>query len=153
MGSTALMLSILQHQPNMVRYFLDSQADINLLDNAGVSALQLAIESKQVDIVRMLLEKPHIHCNHQDMVRAANNCFLPHVFTDSLPNAIAQRSKSMLLLALERLDQCDPDYSVVTLLLLRGVNVNLQDEVCDSSFNLLNSSLNMLLSCRTENTP
>nr|XP_045005655.1 KN motif and ankyrin repeat domain-containing protein 4 isoform X2 [Jaculus jaculus] len=57
-GQTALMLGISHDREDMVQALLSCQADVNLQDHEGASALMLACRQGNVDLVRLLLAHP-----------------------------------------------------------------------------------------------
>ncbi|XP_071421463.1 KN motif and ankyrin repeat domain-containing protein 4 isoform X1 [Pithys albifrons albifrons] len=57
-GQTALMLGVSHERDDMVRALLSCQADVNLQDEEGTTALMVACRQGNVDIVRLLLAQP-----------------------------------------------------------------------------------------------
>ncbi|EDL30898.1 KN motif and ankyrin repeat domain-containing protein 4 [Mus musculus] len=57
-GQTALMLGVSHDREDMVQALLSCQADVNLQDNDGSSALMLACHQGNADLVRLLLAHP-----------------------------------------------------------------------------------------------
>ncbi|NWI52090.1 KANK4 protein, partial [Calyptomena viridis] len=57
-GQTALMLGVSHERDNMVRALLSCQADVNLQDEEGTTALMVACRQGNADIVRLLLAQP-----------------------------------------------------------------------------------------------
>ncbi|KAM4873432.1 KN motif and ankyrin repeat domain-containing protein 4 [Thomomys bottae] len=57
-GQTALMLGISHDREDMVQALLSCQADVNLQDHDGSSALMLACHQGNADLVRLLLAHP-----------------------------------------------------------------------------------------------
>ncbi|XP_062353659.1 KN motif and ankyrin repeat domain-containing protein 4 [Cinclus cinclus] len=57
-GQTALMLGVSHDRDDMVRALLSCQADVNLQDEEGTTALMVACRQGNADIVRLLLAQP-----------------------------------------------------------------------------------------------
>ncbi|NXN20816.1 KANK4 protein, partial [Nycticryphes semicollaris] len=57
-GQTALMLGVSHERDDMVRALLSCQADVNLQDEEGTTALMVACRLGNADIVRLLLAQP-----------------------------------------------------------------------------------------------
>ncbi|XP_058698993.1 KN motif and ankyrin repeat domain-containing protein 4 isoform X3 [Poecile atricapillus] len=57
-GQTALMLGVSHERDDMVRALLSCQADVNLQDEEGTTALMVACRQGNADIVRLLLAQP-----------------------------------------------------------------------------------------------
>ncbi|NXB87361.1 KANK4 protein, partial [Vidua chalybeata] len=57
-GQTALMLGVSHDRDDMVRALLACQADVNLQDEEGTTALMVACRQGNADIVRLLLAQP-----------------------------------------------------------------------------------------------
>ncbi|XP_041508271.1 KN motif and ankyrin repeat domain-containing protein 4 [Microtus oregoni] len=57
-GQTALMLGVSHDREDMVQALLSCQADVNLQDHDGSSALMLACHQGNADMVRLLLAQP-----------------------------------------------------------------------------------------------
>ncbi|NWW75641.1 KANK4 protein, partial [Climacteris rufus] len=57
-GQTALMLGVSHERDDMVRALLSCQADVNLQDEQGSTALMVACRQGNTDIVRLLLAQP-----------------------------------------------------------------------------------------------
>ncbi|NWV42031.1 KANK4 protein, partial [Grantiella picta] len=57
-GQTALMLGVSHERDDMVRALLACQADVNLQDEEGTTALMVACRQGNADIVRLLLAQP-----------------------------------------------------------------------------------------------
>ncbi|NXC16054.1 KANK4 protein, partial [Corythaeola cristata] len=57
-GQTALMLGVSHERDDMVRALLSCQADVNLQDEEGTTALMVACRLGNTDIVRLLLAQP-----------------------------------------------------------------------------------------------
>ncbi|NXT57959.1 KANK4 protein, partial [Pluvianellus socialis] len=57
-GQTALMLGVSHERDDMVRALLSCQADVNLQDEEGTTALMVACRQGNIDIVRLLLAQP-----------------------------------------------------------------------------------------------
>ncbi|NXQ15746.1 KANK4 protein, partial [Peucedramus taeniatus] len=57
-GQTALMLGVSHERDDMVRALLACQADVNLQDEEGSTALMVACRQGNADIVRLLLAQP-----------------------------------------------------------------------------------------------
>ncbi|NXY35122.1 KANK4 protein, partial [Pomatorhinus ruficollis] len=57
-GQTALMLGVSHDRDDMVRALLSCQADVNLQDEEGTTALMVACRQGNTDIVRLLLAQP-----------------------------------------------------------------------------------------------
>ncbi|XP_068055023.1 KN motif and ankyrin repeat domain-containing protein 4 isoform X2 [Anomalospiza imberbis] len=57
-GQTALMLGVSHDRDDMVRALLSCQADVNLQDDEGTTALMVACRQGNADIVRLLLAQP-----------------------------------------------------------------------------------------------
>lgn len=57
-GQTALMLGVSHDREDMVQALLSCQADVNLQDHDGSSALMLACHQGNADLVRLLLAHP-----------------------------------------------------------------------------------------------
>ncbi|NWU64714.1 KANK4 protein, partial [Pterocles burchelli] len=57
-GQTALMLGVSHERDDMVRALLSCQADVNLQDEEGTTALMVACRQGNTDIVRLLLAQP-----------------------------------------------------------------------------------------------
>ncbi|NWV12566.1 KANK4 protein, partial [Ptilonorhynchus violaceus] len=57
-GQTALMLGVSHERDDMVRALLSCQADVNLQDEEGSTALMVACRQGNADIVRLLLAQP-----------------------------------------------------------------------------------------------
>ncbi|XP_032923385.1 KN motif and ankyrin repeat domain-containing protein 4 isoform X3 [Catharus ustulatus] len=57
-GQTALMLGVSHDRDDMVRALLSCQADVNLQDEQGTTALMVACRQGNADIVRLLLAQP-----------------------------------------------------------------------------------------------
>ncbi|NXP13757.1 KANK4 protein, partial [Thinocorus orbignyianus] len=57
-GQTALMLGVSHERDDMVRALLSCQADVNLQDEEGTTALMVACQLGNADIVRLLLAQP-----------------------------------------------------------------------------------------------
>ncbi|NXB11591.1 KANK4 protein, partial [Cnemophilus loriae] len=57
-GQTALMLGVSHERDDMVRALLSCQADVNLQDDEGTTALMVACRQGNADIVRLLLAQP-----------------------------------------------------------------------------------------------
>lgn len=55
LGQTPLHIAILQGDADMATALLDLRADPNLRDNSGAVAIDLAIDSDSLDLVRLLL--------------------------------------------------------------------------------------------------
>uniref|UniRef100_A0A8C5YWU5 KN motif and ankyrin repeat domains 4 n=2 Tax=Marmota marmota marmota TaxID=9994 RepID=A0A8C5YWU5_MARMA len=57
-GQTALMLGVTHDREDMVQALLSCQADVNLQDHDGLSALMMACHHGNADLVRLLLAHP-----------------------------------------------------------------------------------------------
>ncbi|NXP59171.1 KANK4 protein, partial [Chloropsis cyanopogon] len=57
-GQTALILGVSHDRDDMVRALLSCQADVNLQDEEGTTALMVACRQGNADIVRLLLAQP-----------------------------------------------------------------------------------------------
>ncbi|NXN94070.1 KANK4 protein, partial [Rhinopomastus cyanomelas] len=57
-GQTALMLGVSHERDDMVRALLSCQADVNLQDHEGTTALMVACRQGNTDIVKLLLAQP-----------------------------------------------------------------------------------------------
>ncbi|KFP76894.1 KN motif and ankyrin repeat domain-containing protein 4, partial [Acanthisitta chloris] len=57
-GQTALMLGVSHERDDMVRALLSCQADVNLQDEEGTTALMVACQQGSTHIVRLLLAQP-----------------------------------------------------------------------------------------------
>ncbi|NXJ94460.1 KANK4 protein, partial [Corythaixoides concolor] len=57
-GQTALMLGVSHERDDMVRALLSCQADVNLQDEEGTTALMVACRLGNADIIRLLLAQP-----------------------------------------------------------------------------------------------
>ncbi|NWX12714.1 KANK4 protein, partial [Aegotheles bennettii] len=57
-GQTALMLGVSHERDDMVRALLSCQADVNLQDEEGTTALMVACQQGNTNIVRLLLAQP-----------------------------------------------------------------------------------------------
>ncbi|NWU90909.1 KANK4 protein, partial [Upupa epops] len=57
-GQTALMLGVSHERDDMVRALLSCQADVNLQDDEGTTALMVACRQGNTDIVKLLLAQP-----------------------------------------------------------------------------------------------
>ncbi|KFV62553.1 KN motif and ankyrin repeat domain-containing protein 4, partial [Dryobates pubescens] len=57
-GQTALMLGVSHERDDMVRALLSCQADVNLQDEEGTTALMVACRQGNADIVKLLLAQP-----------------------------------------------------------------------------------------------
>ncbi|XP_009700079.1 PREDICTED: KN motif and ankyrin repeat domain-containing protein 4, partial [Cariama cristata] len=57
-GQTALMLGVSHERDDMVRALLSCQADVNLQDEEGTTALMVACRQGNADIVKLLLDQP-----------------------------------------------------------------------------------------------
>ncbi|KFV74346.1 KN motif and ankyrin repeat domain-containing protein 4, partial [Struthio camelus australis] len=57
-GQTALMLGVSHDREDMVKALLSCQADVNLPDEQGTTALMVACRQGNADIVRLLLAQP-----------------------------------------------------------------------------------------------
>ncbi|NWI39293.1 KANK4 protein, partial [Picathartes gymnocephalus] len=57
-GQTALMLGVSHERDDMVRALLSCQADVNVQDEEGTTALMVACRQGNADIVRLLLAQP-----------------------------------------------------------------------------------------------
>ena len=77
-GQTALMLGVSHDREDMVQALLSCQADVNLQDHDGSSALMLACHQGNADLVRLLLAHPACNSSLTDKVR----------FTGSYPGGI-----------------------------------------------------------------
>uniref|UniRef100_A0A8V5G786 KN motif and ankyrin repeat domain-containing protein 4 n=1 Tax=Melopsittacus undulatus TaxID=13146 RepID=A0A8V5G786_MELUD len=68
-GQTALMLGVSHERDDMVRALLSCQADVNLQDEEGTTALMVACRQGNTDIVRLLLAQPGCQVALTDKVR------------------------------------------------------------------------------------
>ena len=68
-GQTALMLGVSHERDDMVRALLSCQADVNLQDEEGTTALMVACRQGNADIVRLLLAQPGCQVALTDKVR------------------------------------------------------------------------------------
>lgn len=68
-GQTALMLGVSHDRDDMVRALLSCQADVNLQDEEGTTALMVACRQGNADIVRLLLAQPGCQVTLTDKVR------------------------------------------------------------------------------------
>lgn len=71
-GQTALMLGVSHDRDDMVRALLSCQADVNLQDEEGTTALMVACRQGNADIVRLLLAQPGCQVTLTDKVRLHN---------------------------------------------------------------------------------
>jgi ankyrin repeat protein len=99
-GMTPLLLALSQGHAEVVKYLLEAGADVTLADEVGNTALYLAVELDQVEIVRLLLSHSKAELNVK-----------------------GQRGMTLLLLALRR-----GHAEVVKYLLEAGADVTLADE-------------------------
>uniref|UniRef100_A0A8C7S9S6 Uncharacterized protein n=1 Tax=Oncorhynchus mykiss TaxID=8022 RepID=A0A8C7S9S6_ONCMY len=67
-GQTALMLAVSHGRTAMVRLLLSCQADLNIQDKDGSTALICACEHSHVEIARILLESDHCDTSLTDKV-------------------------------------------------------------------------------------
>lgn len=67
-GQTALMLGVSHDREDMVQALLSCQADVNLQDHDGSSALMLACHQGNADLVRLLLAHPACNSSLTDKV-------------------------------------------------------------------------------------
>lgn len=68
-GQTALMLGVSHERDDMVRALLSCQADVNLQDEEGTTALMVACRQGNADIVKLLLAQPGCQVTLMDKVR------------------------------------------------------------------------------------
>lgn len=68
-GQTALMLGVSHERDDMVRALLSCQADVNLQDEEGTTALMVACRQGNADIVKLLLAQPGCQVALTDKVR------------------------------------------------------------------------------------
>lgn len=81
-GQTALMLGVSHERDDMVRALLSCQADVNLQDEEGTTALMVACRQGNADIVRLLLAQPGCQVALTDKVRLwchTRSCTQPHI--------------------------------------------------------------------------
>uniref|UniRef100_A0A8C0AUQ0 Uncharacterized protein n=1 Tax=Buteo japonicus TaxID=224669 RepID=A0A8C0AUQ0_9AVES len=78
-GQTALMLGVSHERDDMVRALLSCQADVNLQDEEGTTALMVACRQGNADIVRLLLAQPGCQVGLTDKVRLRWSRTRPHV--------------------------------------------------------------------------
>lgn len=95
-GQTALMLGVSHERDDMVRALLSCQADVNLQDEEGTTALMVASRQGNADIVRLLLAQPGCQVALTDKVRPGHRArphTQPHVLTQgrALRAAIPER--------------------------------------------------------------
>lgn len=72
-GQTALMLGVSHDREDMVQALLSCQADVNLQDHDGSSALMLACHQGNADLVRLLLAQPACNSSLTDKVRCTGS--------------------------------------------------------------------------------
>lgn len=76
------MLGVSHERDDMVRALLSCQADVNLQDEEGTTALMVACRQGNADIVRLLLAQPGCQVTLTDKVRLqrrAQSRMQPHV--------------------------------------------------------------------------
>lgn len=78
-GQTALILGVSHERDDMVRALLSCQADVNLQDEEGTTALMVACRQGNADIVRLLLAQPGCQVGLTDKVRLRWSRTRPHV--------------------------------------------------------------------------
>ncbi|KAI5243539.1 Kn Motif And Ankyrin Repeat Domain-Containing Protein 4 [Manis pentadactyla] len=98
-GQTALMLGVSHDREDMVQALLSCQADVNLQDHDGSSALMLACHRGNADIVRLLLAHPACDSSLTDKAgRTALSIVLKspaHVEIAGLLQAHAEQGRSL----------------------------------------------------------
>ncbi|XP_074007862.1 KN motif and ankyrin repeat domain-containing protein 4 [Numenius arquata] len=93
-GQTALMLGVSHERDDMVRALLSCQADVNLQDEEGTTALMVACRLGNADIVRLLLAQPGCQVALTD--KGGNSALsLAHGDIAALLRAHAEQSPSL----------------------------------------------------------
>ncbi|XP_072275488.1 KN motif and ankyrin repeat domain-containing protein 4 [Pyxicephalus adspersus] len=85
-GQTALMLGISHGRSDMVKVLLECGADVNLQDEDGESALIIACQLGNVEIVKLILSHPD--CNVELIDKAGNSAL--SIVDESTPSEIAE---------------------------------------------------------------
>uniref|UniRef100_A0A8C0JF69 KN motif and ankyrin repeat domains 4 n=1 Tax=Chelonoidis abingdonii TaxID=106734 RepID=A0A8C0JF69_CHEAB len=73
-GQTALILGVSHDRGDMVKALLSCKADINQQDDNGTSALMVACQHGNVEIVKLLLAHPGCNTTLTDKVRETGGC-------------------------------------------------------------------------------
>ncbi|XP_035294844.1 KN motif and ankyrin repeat domain-containing protein 4 isoform X1 [Cricetulus griseus] len=98
-GQTALMLGVSHDREDMVQALLSCQADVNLQDHDGSSALMLACHQGNADLVRLLLAHPDCNSSLTDKAgRTALSIVLnspAHVEIAELLQAHSEQGRSL----------------------------------------------------------
>ncbi|KAI6054926.1 KN motif and ankyrin repeat domain-containing protein 4 [Marmota monax] len=98
-GQTALMLGVTHDREDMVQALLSCQADVNLQDHDGLSALMMACHHGNADLVRLLLAHPACDSSLTDKAgHTALSIVLQspsHVEIAGLLHAHAERGRSL----------------------------------------------------------
>ncbi|XP_028634631.1 KN motif and ankyrin repeat domain-containing protein 4 [Grammomys surdaster] len=105
-GQTALMLGVSHDREDMVQALLSCQADVNLQDHDGSSALMLACHQGNADLVRLLLAHPACNSSLTDKAgRTALSIVLnspAHVEIAELLRAHSEQGRSLGLKELQK---------------------------------------------------